>query len=240
MLPLVAAFFIVLAAAAAQAITGFGYALVAIPLLTLVTEPRTAVVGAGLAGLWLSIGTLVNQRAHVTWPPALALIGAAALGMPIGLVLLRVLSEVSLRLLIAGVALLFTAIVWRGARLPKHPVVVAGAGLVAGVLSTSTGTTGPPLVAAFQAMGYEPRQFRATIAAVFCFTGVLGVVGFTVTNQLTAPAQVIGLVTAPAVALGWLAGNRVFARIDPNRFRRIVLAALVASSAAAVLRALHS
>jgi uncharacterized membrane protein YfcA len=110
---------------------------------------------------------------------------------------------------------------------------------VSGVLSTSTGTNGPPLVAAFQAMGYDPRNFRATLAAVFFGSGVLGMAAFAVAGQITRPVLQVALVGAPAGALGWFAGNTLFVRIDGTRFRHVVLAGLVASSLISVIRALR-
>jgi hypothetical protein len=53
---LVAAAFAILAVAAAvQAASGFGFALAAVPLLAVIIDARTAVVGASLAGLVLGI-----------------------------------------------------------------------------------------------------------------------------------------------------------------------------------------
>ena len=239
MLSLAAICLIVFVAACVQAITGFGYALVAIPLLTVVVDPPTAVVGAGLAGLSLSVVVIVREQMHVRWQPALTLIGTGVLGLPIGLALLAFLSDRALRLLIAAVVLVCTVQVWRAVRLPEHPAVVVGAGFVSGVLSTSTGTNGPPLVAAFQAMGYDPRKFRATLAAVFVGSGLLGIAGFAVAGQITRHVLELALVGAPAAALGWFAGNTLFVRIDGTRFRHVVLAGLVASSFISVIRALR-
>jgi uncharacterized membrane protein YfcA len=239
MLSLAAVCLIIFVAAAVQAITGFGYALLAVPLLTVVVDPPTAVVGAGLAGLLLSVVVIAREQMHVRWRPALTLIGTGVVGLPIGLMLLAFLSDRALRLLIAFVVLACTVQVWRSVRLPEHPAVVAGAGFVSGVLSTSTGTNGPPLVAAFQAMGYEPRHFRATLAAVFAGSGVLSIASFTVAGQVTRPVLLLALVGTPAAALGWFAGNTLFVRIDGSRFRHAVLAGLIVSSLISVIRALR-
>jgi uncharacterized protein len=233
------AFAVVLVAAATQALTGFGYSLLAVPLLALALDPKTAVVGAAIAGMALNLGTVAAERAHVQWRATATLVFFGTLGIPVGLLLLATLSDRALRIMIAVVALLCTAQVWRGAKLPQHPIVVAIAGFVSGALGTSTGTNGPPLVAAFQAMGYDPRQFRATLGAVFTFTGVIGLVGFVVTGQITGEAAFIGLATVPAALGGWLAGNRLFARIPADKFRRLVLAALAVSALVTGVRALR-
>ena len=45
------------------------------------------------------------------------------------------------------------------------------AGFTGGILSTSTGTSGPPIVIALSAKQLEPAVFRATISAIFLVQG---------------------------------------------------------------------
>jgi uncharacterized protein len=237
---LLAAFTIVLLAATVQAATGFGFALVSVPLLALTTDPRTAVVASGIAGLAVTVTVAVRERYHARWRTAGVLLAAAVLGMPAGLLVLRVAPERVLTALIGIAVVACALLVWRGLRVPSNRPAVVGVGLVAGVLSTSTGTNGPPLVAAFQAMGYDPRTFRATLAAVFTGTGVCSLAGFALAGQVTTEAARVGLVGVPAVLLGWWAGNLMFHRIEPGRFRRVVLAALVVGGLAIAARAVAS
>ena len=233
----VVAFAIVLLAAATQAATGFGFALVAVPLLAMASDPRTAIVATSLTGLALTVGTAVRDRAHVRWRPAGGVLIAVVLGMPAGLLVLRTASDQALTALIAVVVLGSTAMVWRGVRIGTGPLAVVGAGLIAGILTTATSTNGPPLVAAFRGMGFDPRTFRATLATVFAAAGALGLAGFAAAGQIDADAMTLAAAGAPGLAVGWWAGNRAFARIDPDRFRRIVLYALVAASLVTLARA---
>jgi hypothetical protein len=235
---LLVAFTIMLVAAAVQAATGFGFGLVSVPLLALAADPRTAVVASAVAALALTATAAVRERDHAQWRTAVGLLAAAVLGMPVGLLVLRTAPERLLTALIGAAVVACALLVWRGLRVPSSRPAVIGVGLLTGVLSTSIGTNGPPLVATFQAMGYDPRTFRATLAAVFTGTSVFSVAGFTLAGQLTPEAVRVGLVGVPAVLLGWWCGNVVFHRIEPARFRRLVLAALVAGGAAIVARAL--
>jgi hypothetical protein len=232
------AFAIILTAAATQAATGFGFALVAVPLLAATSDPRTAVVGASLVGPLLSVTIAARERASVRWRTAALVFGAALLGMPFGLLVLRSAPERALTALIAVVVLACTLLVWLDLRLGTGVRTVGMVGLVSGVLSTATGANGPPLVAAFQAMGYDPATFRATLAAVFAGTGVCSLAGFLLAGQVRPPALATALVGAPAVALGWWLGNRLFARLDRAWFRRVVLVGFVATSAVTLARAL--
>src|SRR5262245_37745714 len=121
-----AVFLVVMVAAMIQGVTGFGFALVAMPLLQLVVEPPLAVVGMGISGgLILSVGVAVRERRHVRWSAAVPLVVATAIGMPLGLVLLHSLSGKGLILLTVVAVVGCTALVWRGWQLPPGRVAVA-------------------------------------------------------------------------------------------------------------------
>lgn len=233
-------FLIFVAAAFAQSVTGFGFALAAVPLLALLASPRTAVVAAALVSLVLTGGTTLAEREHVRWRPAGWLLLAAAVGMPAGLLALRALPSAALLATIAVVTLGCTAIVWRRWQMPASRAAVGTVGVVCGVLTTATGTNGPPLVAALQSMGYPPRRLRATLAAIFTGAGMVAIVGFALSGALTPRTVGIAAIGLPAVALGGWAGNRLFHRIDHGRFRTLVLAALVCSSLVALVHAVAS
>ncbi|MGI5271588.1 sulfite exporter TauE/SafE family protein [Nonomuraea sp. CA-218870] len=235
---LLAAAVIILIASTVHAVTGFGYALVATPLLALAVDPHTAVVATTLSALAMTITIAVRQREHAEWKVAGVATAGIVLGMPLGLWVYAVTSEQLLTVLIAVGVLGCTLMVWRRVKVQGNVPVLVGAGLISGALSTSTGTNGPPMVAAFQGMGYDPHKFRATLAAVFAATSVLSLVGFAVAGQVNADALWIGLIGLPVVQIGWFAGNAIFSRIDPELFRKVVLVALLVSAAVTLFSAL--
>jgi uncharacterized membrane protein YfcA len=235
---IVAAFGVLLVAAFAQAVSGFGFSLVAVPLLALVMGPRAAVVGSSMVALLLTAMTAFHDRRSIRWRTVGAVLAAAIAGMPIGLLALATLPARALTVAIALVVLVFTLMTWRGFRVRGGVATTAAVGLICGALTTSIGVNGPPLVAAFQAMDFPPRPFRATLAAVLLGSGTIGVLGFAVTGQVTPAAGVIALVGVPAVVAGWYVGNKIFATVSVTRFRRIVLGGLLAASALTLVAAL--
>jgi len=224
-------------AAFAQSVSGFGFALVAVPPLAVTLDPQTAVVTASMISLAMTSATAVGERRHIQWPATRALTFSAILGMPLGLVALNLLPDGVLTGVIAVVTLACTALVWRGWRMPATPFRVGLAGAASGLLLTATATNGPPLVAVLQAMGLDPRQFRATISAVFALGGIVGAIGFAITGELDSHAAGYIAVGLLAAALGGWAGNHAFGRINATQFRRIILGALVVSSTVALARA---
>jgi uncharacterized membrane protein YfcA len=224
-------------AAAVQAISGFGFALLAVPLLTLVLPTREAVIVSTLTSLLLTVGASVRERAHADWPTVRTVMITALVGMPIGLVLLDALPNRALTALVGVSVLGSTALVWRRPALPNTTPVRVAIGTLTGVLTTATSTNGPPLVAAFQNMGYAPPRFRATLISVFAGCGFASLGFFLYGGDITGPALGASIAGVPAIVAGWLLGDRVFRRIDAARFRIVVLVALSVASAVTLLRA---
>lgn len=231
------AFAVFAVAALAQAVSGFGFALVSIPLLTILTQPGTALVAVAIVALPMTVGIFVVERAHVSWRPVWQLVIPAALAMPIGLVVLLTVPEAAMTAAIAVVVVGCTVLVWREWRFTGSAARVCAAGVFSGVLSTTTGTNGPALVATLQGMGFPPRPFRATLAAVFAVNGAISLIAFGAAGVVTARSAALAAIGLPAIAAGGWLGNRLFSRIDAARFRRVLIAGLIASSTVALAHA---
>jgi len=234
-----AAFSVAVLAAVAQAVTGFGFAMVAVPLLAVAIGPRDAVVAAtGLSAL-LSAYATVRFRGHVAWRPTATISAAAVAAMPFGLLALLWASERMLTGLIGGVLLLSLVFVVRPVRLPRRRRYEVAAGLLSGALLTSTGVNGPPLVVAFHNMQLPPAVFRATLLATLCFQDAVALTALGVVEQVTTAGLVAVAAGLPGLALGWVVGDRVFARFGAEQFRVAILVMLTLSGFLAVWQAVH-
>jgi uncharacterized membrane protein YfcA len=226
-------------AAVAQAVSGFGYALLAVPVLSALTSSTDAVVVATLAGLPLSPLMLVGNRHHVDRGAAARLVTASLAGMPLGLVILNRFADDVLRLLIGGIVLVLATLLATGFRVRRSAGAVdVGAGFVSGVLATSTGTNGPPLVFGLQARGIEARAFRSTLAAVFVVSGTLTTVAFVVAGKVDGPRALAAAAGVPFVFAGVAVGRRVAQGTDPATLRRLVIGLLYLSAFSAIATAL--
>ena len=225
-------------AATAQAVTGFGFALVAVPLLLLVTDSVTAVVGTTVVGLLLTGAVGVRERAHVERAPAVRFIGAGLLGMPIGLVALVGMDEESLTVLVAVGVLGCAGLLWTGARLPAGRGPQWAAGVLSGAMLTSTGMNGPPVVLSMHGLALPPRRFRATLQVVFFGQDAAAVFAFAVLGSLDPAVATVVAAGVLGVPGGWWLGNTLFRRLPADGFRRVVLTAVTASAAVAIATAL--
>lgn len=229
--------FAVAAGCYAQAVSGFGFGPIASPLIAAVEGPRAAVVGVAVVATLQSLYVIRRLRPDVRWRAVGLITGASLLGMPLGLLVFSRLSKRALTEVIGIFVIGFAAALWRGWHLPDTRLTEALAGIVSGSLATSTGTSGPPIVITFHGRGLDPNEFRASLTGVFTLQGLTAIALFAAGGKFDADVWRVIVVGTPAMLLGWLAGNRTFSRIDPDRFRRIVLGMLVVSGLVALLGA---
>ena len=230
----------VFTAAFVQVLSGFGFALLCVPLMTLAVPTKEAVVISTLMGAGVSSWQAWHGRQHTERTAVLRMVPAAYLGMPLGLWVYLSADDQVLRVLL-GIAVL-AAVVLLAARIDlRHtgPGLDVGAGFISGVLNTSLSTNGPPLVFALQARHLQPDVFRSTINTVFACCNVLGVTLFVAAGKVTGDGLVAALIALPALAAGQFAGYPLRRHVAGKRFRVLVLVLLTLAALSAILSALR-
>ncbi|KOG28532.1 sulfite exporter TauE/SafE family protein [Streptomyces resistomycificus] len=223
-------FLVLTLASVIRTTAGFGFSLVAVPPLTLLLDPVTAVVVAAIMAAPLSLWIAVRDWRHVHQRITAVALGAGLAGVPFGVWLLHSLPARALSLVIAVVVLMCTLMVWRRVTVRGGMGAVAWISAFSGASFASTGIDGPPMVAAMQSLSLPPRVQRATLGVVFSGTSLASLAGFGISGQLTAEVGWALLAGVPALFIGIFVGERIFARFDAERFRRAVLGLLVVSS----------
>jgi uncharacterized protein len=234
--------------ATVQSAVGFGFALVLSPAAFAVMDPVEAVLTLSLLATALNILVLFEGGLprHVDWRRLAPLLAAAVPGLAAGVALLATLSKSALQV---GVGLaVIAAAGWqlhrrnKGVRsenrAPLGHATSVGVGFASGVLTTSLGVSGPPLVLWLEAHGVRPAEFRQTLAAAFFVLSLAG-------GGLVAATEGVGGVDAGVVlpllafmAVGYGLGTLVFRRLDTERFYVLVLALVMATGAASLLAGL--
>jgi uncharacterized protein len=236
-----------LAGAALQSATGFGFALVAAPLLFAAAKPGEAVGLLILLGLVVNLMTLGTEgrRPQPLVRESLTMLAWALPGVFIGALALRVLDRTALQ---AGVTIgVFATLAVRalarrrGAQGPGAPPrwAAPATGFASGALTTSTNTSGPPVVLYMLARGATPVQTRDTLTVTFVGYSLLGFAALLVsgTDGVIPPADALAALV-PAVVIGHLAGRPVFARIAEDRYEPVLTAVLIATALAGLATAL--
>lgn len=214
----------------AQSISGFGFSLLSVPIMTLVVSPRDAVIISTLLGAVSTTTQAILDRAHRDWALARRLAVSAYVGMPAGLVIFVIVSESMLRLVLGVVVVSATLLLARGFTLHDDTTSMEWAmGFISGALSTSTSTNGPPLVFLMQARGLPPEVFRSTLNTVFALSNIGALALFFAAGKVDSHSLVGVIVALPALAVALSLGYRIRRLIHADKFRRMVLGMLVLS-----------
>jgi uncharacterized membrane protein YfcA len=215
--------FIILIASFIRAISGFGFALVATPLMTLVIDAKTSVVISVLLGIAAGIMVLSHVRQHVDARKVLYLSLGAVPGIFIGTYLLVNFSSATIKLWIAIVVMVSTIpmVLGRSFHFSHDKIGCVIAGFIGGVLSASTSLGGPPIVLYLLNQKLPKEKFVATITAYFMVTGVISMGSLTLGGVVTGDALFYALLMLPVTYLGSYIGVRVLPKIDAKLFRII-------------------
>lgn len=223
-LPLLAA--IIFIAALLQTLTGFGFALMVMPAATLLLGIRTAAPLIALVALALYAANLLRYRQALVWDELGRLAGMAALGVPVGVWLLRTLDE---GLITAGLGLLLAVYaLYTLARPAALPPIRRGwaypLGFTVGCLGGAYNIPGPPVVLYGSLRQWPHDAFRAMLQALFLISGLLVVAGHTLAGSYQRETLVTaGLLILPLL-LGSALGARLDRRVAPQRLRTFVTA----------------
>ena len=220
-------------AAGCQSLTGFGSALVAVPLLSLYVDAKLAVVISTFLSTVVSAPLLLEVRRQVRPAKVAPLAIGSVVGVPVGILILKGVDAGVLKILVAAVVIMASALLLLMPRFTlggRNLLSSLVTGALSGLLRASTSMAGPPVVLYTLSHEKEIEEFRSTILALFLITGLLTVPGLIVAGLISRDALIATAVAVPGLALGLLAGTRLRARVQPKLFRTLVLAVLVITS----------
>lgn len=218
-------FIIIFFAIFTQSVSGFGLALISMPLLTAVLGIQTAAPLVALFGLVAELILLIYYRQDFSLRTVWKLAIASVAGIPFGILALRYVDEqivlTILGLVVAGYAIYALL----DFRLPaiQHPVWAYIAGFAAGVLGGAYNTAGPPVIIYGNCRRWPSARFKSNLQGFFMFNSALIVGSHLVANNYTPLVLKSMLVALPAVGVGILVGVRLAKKISGGLFRKIVL-----------------
>ncbi len=227
-------------AAGTQSLTGFGFALVMVPLLSLIWDVKLAVVTSTLLGTVAILPLTVEVRRRIRLRKVMLLIFGSLLGIPAGIIILDRIDPEALKILVAAVVIAASLILYFAPRMRLERGGVGSpllAGMFSGMLRGSTSMGGPPAVLYLLSREREMEEFRSTLLAFFLPSSLLTVIGLAIVGRVTPEVLGMSGVALPALAVGLLAGAWLRLRVQQEVFRTVVLAVLVFTSIGVIISA---
>lgn len=229
---------LVFGASIVRGLTGFGLAIILVPLLSLIVPPVQAVVISILLQLLAGPIGLKRILADGERETAIPIAIAAVLATPFGVWLLSItpadVARVSIAMLaIAAFALMFV---------PAKETAVPGrketwaTGIAAGVLTGFASMPGPPVVPFYMRRKLTPAVTRGSMLMVFFATAIAGSIASFMIGTANLHLLWLSVLFYPALYIGTRLGETAFGTVGEAVWRTLVGVILGIAGIAAVVR----
>ena len=230
------------AAAFLGGVTGFGYALLATPMLLLIGFPLPFVVTLNLSlALVTRISIAYRFRADVLPRRVTALVLGSVPGLWLGAQVLTRVDEAAIKVAAGALVMAVAVLLLRSLTAPPPkplPGAATAAGFAGGFLGSTTSLNGVAPVLLLARDKAAPRSFIADLALYFVASNAIALCLLALTGALAGdalfPAFAIWL--PGSVACNWL-GASVGPRLPERAFRRLTLAIVFVTGAITALTA---
>lgn len=234
----------VFAGAFVKSVTGMGFPLVAIPIMTLFLPTPTAVAVIALPNVVQNAVLVVQHRDAVTERRHLArFCGAGIVGAVVGAAALTTVPEIAVESVLVAMLLAYLVTVLRTPEFRITPERSgrwsAPVGFVSGLFQGGIGISGPAVGTWHHGLRLSQAGFMFSIATVFSLTGLAQVTVLGVRGALDGRWLVsIGLTGVMFVTLPL--GTRLRRRLSAEAFRSLVLVVLAGSCLSLVVELVRS
>ncbi len=211
--------FIILVASILQTSTGFGFSILATPFLLLLFKPMEAIQINLILSLFISVALLTKIKEDIDYGILKRFIIGSTAGLPLGILVFLFLDVKNLMLGIGLIILGLTLMLILKFRITQTKGKDITVGGLSGVLTSSIGMPGPPLLLYFSGTDTEKAKLRGTTLAFYLyiyFMSLIIQVIFTGTNKTIWLSSLFAL---PVVFIGLFLGQLLFKVINQNFFR---------------------
>ncbi len=210
---------------------GGGFAIIGIPLLSLVLDPLTA--GVLLAPMFLVMDAFAFRYwTPSTWsrPDITLLAPAAFLGIVGGYFLLTVMSPAVVKIIMALITLVFTALWFTGggkpAAEPRQASKAYICGAAAGVTSMIAHAGGPPLAMYLLPLGLAKEIYAGTTSLFFTLGNVVKIGPWLMLQPPDRMVLTLMALSVPLCGIGVWAGWQLHSRLNQMQMYRVCYALL--------------
>jgi hypothetical protein len=223
-------FFVALAIAITSGLvrgfSGFGSALIYMPLIAAVYDPRIAAVTLLLVDFVCSTPFAIPEVKRCTWKEVVPISIAMTATVPLGTYLLVVLDPIVLRWAIALLVLTLVTVLISGWRYrgPSTIPITTGVGMMAGVGAGAAQIAGPPVILYWLSRGNSAVTLRANLMVFFLFCGVVLIAVYAAQGLFTARPIALSILFGPTYIAGVAIGSRGFRNASDRLYRNVAYA----------------
>jgi uncharacterized protein len=234
------ALLVVFCAGVVQGLTGFGFGIVAVPILTIFISPKLAAPMTLLNSLVLNAMILQRSPADADLGRIWPLVLAGLAGVPLGAWVLVNADVDTLRIDVGATTVVFTLLFLSGFRreVSHEKLASIPIGFVSGLMQGSINMAGPPVILFLTNQGLPRHVFRASIVAYFLILSLLTLPLLVAGGILNGTALVAALIVLPGLLAGGLIGTRLIHSVDEAHVRKLTLFIVLGAGVSSLLSGL--
>ncbi|MEZ4670725.1 MAG: sulfite exporter TauE/SafE family protein [Anaerolineae bacterium] len=210
-------------------LTGFGSALIAMPLLIPLLGVDAATALVAIVSLVAQVLMLVRYRDSISVSTVWRLVLASLVAIPVGLTAVHYLDGRVVLLLLGCVLVGYGVYGLLRPRLPeiKNPRWAFAFGFAGGFLSGAYNTGGPPVVIYANLLRWSPSQFKSNLGGAFLLNSVVVVTAHVASGHFTSTVMQDSVLALPATLVGVFVGWWLEKLINPYTFSKLILILLI-------------
>jgi uncharacterized membrane protein YfcA len=219
-------FISVLLASLIQGVTGFGFALIAVPLLSLfIPEIRNITPIIVIYSFLTNIIIVYKSRHYIDFKKIMPLIIFGIIATPIGTYVLLYVKVNTLKIIIGSIITITAFAMLKNFKIKiKNQGISYGiVGLLSGLLNGSTGLSGPPVVLFLTNQNTDKDVFRANLTFYGIATNIFAIIVFIVEGIINTSVLNFTIIYLPALILGVFVGIKISTKINENLFRNLTI-----------------
>ncbi|KJS19251.1 MAG: membrane protein [Clostridiaceae bacterium BRH_c20a] len=213
---------IVLCASILQAGTGFGFAMMAIPFLLLILSPHDAIQLNIILCLLITIIMTYKIRNEVNKENLIRLIKGSLIGVLPGFLIFVFLDVQPLKIFVSILILTSTALLIAKVKIKESNAKGLLTGILSGLLTTSIGMPGPPLLIYFAGAKIDKAVLRSTTMAYFVFICSVSLLLQLSMYNIAKNIWLSTLWSIPFMLIGIYLGERLYTRLDQQLFYKVI------------------
>lgn len=233
---IIAALLAVFLAGLIQGLTGFGFALVAVPIMTIFLSPKKVIPIVLIHAILIILVLLYQARKWIDLKRIWPLMIAGIVGLPFGTYLLIFLKVGTLKVLIGSVIVLFALAFLKGFKkeIKSEKLAFAPVGFISGLLAGSTMMGGPPVILFFTNQGLNKNAFRANIVCYFVILSFAAIPVYVAGGLITKEVIKYAIWLLPAMICGGIIGIKLSRVVEEQLFQKIVLIILIVAGSISI------
>jgi hypothetical protein len=232
---------IIFLASVVRGFTGFGLALVAVPMIQLFLPVTDTAVFIVFINFIFSLVYYQKSKEIVKGQPLGIMALTTGAGVGVGTAILKYVPSSGIQLVWGVLIILIVIFMLSGLRLgiKSDRTALSVSGLFGGILAGCTGIIGPPVAVILSSVKTPKEKFNAIISMFIFFAVSYAIVFYLVAGLIKKETLILTLCSVPALLLGLRMGDKLMTRISQKYFTYAIYTLLLIMGVITIIKGLE-